>query len=269
MPGSAAAAARLGSPAVPRPADDSTDDPDDVFAAVGSLEGVPSAMAAARDGIDALLRDRGLRRVSPEQTGESLLRGAVASARLHGVDATLEQARAGSGGPVLAACVRTATQLLGLGPTWSRAPLQVLARLHAVLGAGLVPPERLGRPVHPLGVQRLHELGQALSRPTAAPGLVVAALVHAEVTTAAAFGDGLDPLLGRAAERLVLRSTGVDPASVTVPEAGHDALADDYRAALHAYAADGSGGVQRWLVHAAAAYGLGARAGGEVLAYEG
>ena len=37
-----------------------------------SLEGVPSAYAAVRDGIDVMLRDRGLRRTSPEMTAESL-----------------------------------------------------------------------------------------------------------------------------------------------------------------------------------------------------
>ena len=40
----------------------------DPLSRLASLEGVPSAYAAARDGIDALLRDRGLRRTSPETT---------------------------------------------------------------------------------------------------------------------------------------------------------------------------------------------------------
>ena len=52
-------------------------------------------MAATRDGIDALLRDRGLRRTAPELTGESLLRGAHASAVLEGSDSSLEEIRAG------------------------------------------------------------------------------------------------------------------------------------------------------------------------------
>lgn len=239
----------------------------DRLAVAGTLEGVPSAMAAARDAVDALLRDRGLRRSSPGATGESLLRGAVASARLAGSPASLEQARAGSGDAVLSACVRTHTQLLGLVPTWSRAPLQALARLHAVLGAGLVPAEDLGRPSDPGGVARLRELSSAVSAPTSAAGLVVAAIVHAEVATSGAFGGVLDPLLGRAAERLVLVGTGVDPASVTVPEAGHAEQAADYSAALQAYAHGGTAGVQLWLLHAAQAYTRGARAGGEVLAY--
>jgi len=233
----------------------------DAFAAVGSLEGVPSGMAAARAAIDAVLRDRGLRRSRPESTGESLLRGAVATARLAGVDASLDQARRGAGHPLLLACVRTSTQLLGLVPVWSRSPLQALARLHAVLAAGLVPTEQLGRPTDPQGVARLRELTAALSEPTVSPGLVVAALVHAEVATAGAFGGVFDALLGRAAERLVLVATGVDPASVTVPEEGHAQLEPAYEAALGGYG-DGTPGVQRWLLHAAQAYTIGARVGG-------
>ena len=45
---------------------------DDPLARLLDLEGVPSALAAARDGIDVVLRDRGLRRTSPETTAESL-----------------------------------------------------------------------------------------------------------------------------------------------------------------------------------------------------
>ncbi len=39
----------------------------DPLAPLLRLEGVPSAFAATRDGIDALLRDRGLRRTSSDQ----------------------------------------------------------------------------------------------------------------------------------------------------------------------------------------------------------
>ena len=46
----------------------------DPLARLAALEGVGSAMAAARDGIDALLLDRGLRRSTPDLTAESLLR---------------------------------------------------------------------------------------------------------------------------------------------------------------------------------------------------
>ncbi|MEO6512763.1 MAG: oxidoreductase, partial [Nocardioides sp.] len=70
---------------------------DDPLAGLMRLEGVPSGFAAARDGIDAMLRDRGLRRTSPEQTAESLLLGAHASAVLEGSASSLEEVRAGEG----------------------------------------------------------------------------------------------------------------------------------------------------------------------------
>ncbi len=53
-------------------------------AGIERLEGVGSAYAATRDGIDTLLRDRGLRQTSPDLTTESLLRGAHATAVLEG-----------------------------------------------------------------------------------------------------------------------------------------------------------------------------------------
>src|SRR5690606_10538270 len=76
------------------------------FPDAAALEGVPSAFAATRDGIDALLRDRGLRRSAPRTTAESLLRGAAATARLEGSDTDLETLRAGGGDAIAAAAVR-------------------------------------------------------------------------------------------------------------------------------------------------------------------
>ena len=69
----------------------------DPLAWLTDLEGVRSAYAGTRDGIDVMLRDRGLRRTSPETTAESLLRGAHASAVLEGSALSLEEVRAGEG----------------------------------------------------------------------------------------------------------------------------------------------------------------------------
>src|SRR3990170_4420039 len=80
------------------------------------LEGVPSAYAAARDGIDVMLRDRGLRRTSPEMTAESLLRGAHATAVLEGSTSTLEQVRAGEADEIAADSVRLSASMLALAP---------------------------------------------------------------------------------------------------------------------------------------------------------
>jgi hypothetical protein len=94
--------------------------------------------------------------------------------------------------------------------------------------------------------------------------MVVAAVVHAEVVAASAFASH-NAVIARAAERLVLVSTGVDPASVTVPEAGHLARRQEYAAALAAYAADQPAALHGWLLHAAAAYAAGAEAAADLV----
>jgi hypothetical protein len=109
---------------------------DDPLARLAALEGVASAMAASRDGIDALLRDRGLRRTSPELTGESLLRGAHASAVLDGSASSLDDLRSGSPDPVAGAALRVSTGLLALVPVLTRSPRQALARLHTLAAKG-------------------------------------------------------------------------------------------------------------------------------------
>ena len=221
---------------------------DDAFAAAAALEGVRSGMAAARDGIDALLRDRGLRRTGPDLTAEALLRGARASAALEGrgYDAT--------------GALRLSTELLGLLPAWRTAPLQALARMHTLLARGTAAEDQLGRPV-PTSAVRLSDLAGRLTAPTAAPALVVAAVVHAEIAAAEAFA-GHNRVLARAAERLVLVERGIDPASVTVPESGHLALTPAYLQLLDRYRVAGPGeGLQAtraWLLHCARAYARGA-----------
>lgn len=104
-----------------------------------SLEGVPSGFAGARDGIDVLLRDRGLRRTSPELTGESLLRGAHASAVLEGSASSLAEVRAGEGDEIAADAVRVSTELLSLVPVLRRQPLQAFARMHTLAARGVLP----------------------------------------------------------------------------------------------------------------------------------
>jgi hypothetical protein len=232
---------------------------DDPWAGVASLEGVGSAVAAARDGIDALLRDRGLRRTDPATTAESLLRGAWASAVLEGSTSTDEDVRSGRTDEVAAGAVRVSAQLLSLLPVLSRTPLQALARLHALAApAGSAVDDR-GRPRDPAAARRLAALARRLTAPTAAPALVVAALVHAEVATAAPFPSA-NGLVARAVERLLLVQRGVDPTSLTVPEAGHLHLRRAYESNLRAYASGTPAGVQAWVLYAAEAYTAGAQA---------
>ncbi|MBA2532466.1 MAG: oxidoreductase [Nocardioidaceae bacterium] len=236
----------------------------DIFVVAAHLEGVPSAFAAARDGIDSLLRDRGLRRSGPAATAESLLRGAQASAALEGSRFDLAEVRAGAGDATTRAAVRLSTHVLGLVPGWQRAPVQALARMHAVAAAPDTDAAQLGRPVSATGAARLQTLSRALVAPTSAPAMVVAAVVHAEIASSSAFAS-YNRLLARAAERVTLVSRGVDPASVTVPEAGHLAYQAGYAPALEAYASGLPAGATAWLLHAAAAYAAGAEAAADLV----
>lgn len=225
----------------------------DPLAPLTTLEGVPSGIAAARDGIDALLRDRGLRRTSPDLTAESLLVGAYASAVLEGSASTLEHVRAGAGDEIARDSVRLSTQVLAAAPLLSAAPLQAFARLHAVAAAGSVPPERLGRPRDEESSGRLRGLAEVLIGATSAPALLVAAVAHAELAAAAPFASH-NGLVARAVERLVLVVRGVDEKSLIVPEAGHLALRGGYESNLRGYREGGRAGVHSWLLYAAEAY---------------
>jgi hypothetical protein len=223
------------------------------------LEGVPSAFAAARDGIDALLRDRGLRRTAPDVTGESLLRGAHASAVLEGSASSLEEIRSGAGDETARDAVRVSTELLSWGPTLARSPLQVLARLHTVAAAAALPDEQLGRPRSAESAGRLRVTAEVLSAPVGLPAMLVAAVAHAELADAAPFASH-NGIVARAVERLVLVSRGVDEKSLVVPEAGHLANRAAYESNLRAYRDGGPAGVHAWLLYAAEAYAAGAEA---------
>jgi hypothetical protein len=230
----------------------------DPLSRLASLDGVPSAYAAARDGIDVMLRDRGLRSTSPGTTAESLLRGAHASAVLAGSTSSLAEIRDGGGDEVARDAVRVSAELLGLAPALTRAPLQALARIHA-LAAATQPEDRRGRPRDGAAADRLRGVGDLLTATTTAPALLLAAVVHAELATAAPFGSH-DGIVARATERLVLVSRGVDEKSLVVPEAGHLVLRAAYESNLRGYRDGGAAGVHAWLLYGAEAYAAGAEA---------
>lgn len=231
----------------------------DPLAWLVSLEGVPSAYAAARDGIDVVLRDRGLRRTSPETTAESLLRGAHASAVLEGSVSTLAELREGGGDDIAKAAVRLSTELLGLIPTVRTAPLQAFARLHAVVASGTLEPDRLGRPRGAGSADRLRDIATLVTARTDAPALMVAAVVHADLVSTAPFASH-NGIVARAAERLLLAARGVDEKSLIVPEMAHLALRAEYESNLRGYAAGTQAGVHSWLLYAAEAYAAAAEA---------
>lgn len=227
------------------------------LAGVEHLEGVVSGFAATRDGIDTMLRDRGLRSTAPQLTTESLLRGAHASGVLAGSQSSLEEVRAGTGDALAQAALRVSVELLGLVPLLSRTPLQALARLHTLAAAGSVPEDALGRPRDADAARRLRDVVALLDE--GRPALLTAAVVHAEIATGEPFGSA-DGLVARAAERLVLVGSGLDAKSLVVPEAGHLANRAAYESNLRAYASGSRAGLQAWLVYCTEAYAAGAEA---------
>lgn len=232
----------------------------DPLTALLDLPGVADAASAARAEIDRLLGHRILRRSSAEVSAESALRGARASAALAGSAYQLEAVRAGGlDDPVLAGALRVSAGLGAMVDTWRRAPLQVLARLHVLAAAGLVPAEQLGRPSAGTG-DRLTSLAALVAERSAAPALVLAGVVHAELLTLAPFGSA-DAVVARAAYRLTLIARGVDPKAVSVPEVGHLELGREYDDALDGYRVGGPDGVGGWLRHCCAAVSLGAQEG--------
>jgi Fic family protein len=229
--------------------------PDDPFAALVDLPGVPEAVAEARTAIDGLLAHRLLRRRSAEVTAESALRGARASAELEGARIELERLRgqllAGGtvalpdkderGARVVESAVRLHADLGQVLVAWRHSPRQALARLHVIAAGDLVDdPDRLGRPRttdvevdDPFGLGRAPEpvevaarldgLTRLLTAGTSAPAVVVAAVVHGELMALRPFGVA-DGLVARAAARLVLVDRGLDPKAVSAPEVGHAEL---------------------------------------------
>jgi len=227
------------------------------WAGIERLEGVGSAYAATRDGIDTMLRDRGLRQTSPDLTSDSLLRGAHASAALDGSGSSIDDVRAGTGDEIAQGALRVSVELLGLAPVFARSPAQALARLHVLAAATSVPDDERGRPRDAAAAAALRDSLGVLDADR--PALMTAALLHAELWCGAPFATA-NGIVARAAERLVLVSSGVDAKSLVVPEAGHLALRPAYESNLGAYAAGGRPGLRAWLLYAAEAYAAGAEA---------
>ena len=219
----------------------------DPLAELAELEGVPSAVVSARDAVDAVLRDRGMRIVRPEQTAAALVLGARASAEL-----TDEPDR------WLPGCVRLSTELVQLSALIRVSPGQALARAHALVAQGEVPDEELGRVRSDGQVSaRITGLNALLTAATSASAVVLAAVTHAELVAVRAFGTA-DAIVARAAEHMVLVAGGVDPRAVIVPEAGHLALRMSYEQALLGYQGGNVAGVREWLLHCTRALARGA-----------
>ena len=226
----------------------------DPFSAVAALSGVGVAAAHARDAIDVLLRQPAIRSNAAGVAAESAVRGARESAALDGAMAkNLDD-------PLVQGALRATSDVPRLAGIWRRAPGQALARIHLLVAKDLAAAETLGRPRDDIDRARFVQLLRLSAAPTAAPAVVVAALVHGELATIAPFGVA-DGVTARAAERVVLVARGVDTKAVSVPEAGHAALARAYQPLLEEYATGRPDGVSAWVRHCCEAYARGAEEG--------
>ena len=268
---------------------------------LSDLDGVGEAVEAAREACTQLRWHQALRRRIPECAAESRVRGATASALLEGAEPAGSEGSVGvvrdlmrgavpwaarGRDPVwrvLAGAVRATAATEHVGPAQLRSPAQLLASLHTAAAAGLLPPDRVGRPRGPgEGAAGEEVLGAAPDAAEAAGRLglvheilrevpdgrvsvlVAGAVVHAELAVARPFAVA-NGVVARAVERVVTRVGGLDSTGVAVLEVGHaDRAGTDYRGALAAYASGEPDGVRLWLLHCAEAVRRGAAEGTRV-----
>jgi hypothetical protein len=226
------------------------------------LPGVADAAEAARMALGKAHRHRANLRNWPVTAAESAGRGARSSSALDGGGIELGAA-SGAGDPVLAGALRVgqateggATNLVG---AWQRAPLQALARLHALAAADLVADESLGRPRQsPEVAARLDLVTRLVTGGSAVSAPVLAAVAHGELLSLEPFGSA-DGVVARAVSRLVTIATGLDPHGLGVPEVFWLRRAGEYRTAAAGFATGSPDGVGAWLVMCSRALEAGAR----------
>jgi hypothetical protein len=229
------------------------------------LPGVEGAVTAARVAIDEVHRHPANRRGWAATAAEASVRAARASAAVAGARATIPHG-AEVTDPLLKGALRVAEALGPLLATWRRAPLQALARLHVLAAADLVGPdvERLGRPVAGDATSaRLDMLSRIVvewgteGRDTI-PGPVQTAVVHGELLTLAPFGTA-DGVVARAAARLSMIGSGLDPKGLVVPEVAYFRAQREYAAAAAGFASGRPDRVGAWIVFCCRALETGAR----------
>lgn len=160
--------------------------------------------------------------------------------------------------PILAGALRVSAAIGGLAAVWRRAPLQALARLHTLAAADLTPTDQLGRPRGAAGLgDRLAQLADAVTgAPWSAP--VMVAVVHGELLALRPFGSA-DGVVARAAARLTMVATGLDPQALTAPEVGYLRAGERYRRAANGFATGEPDAVAAWIGAVCSALRAGAR----------
>lgn len=224
----------------------------DLLAPLLVLPGIAEAAETARAALGRSHRHRTNLRNWPVTAAESAVRGARCSSVLDGGGVELGDAVRGPDDPVLAGALRAgqaieggATNLVGV---WQRAPLQALARLHALAAAGLTVDAELGRPRPvPEVVARLDLVTRLTTGGSSVPAAVLAAVVHGELLTLEPFGSA-DGVVARAVSRLVTIASGLDPHGLGVPEVYWMRRAQQYRDTSAAFATGEPGGVGAWIL---------------------
>lgn len=240
----------------------------DPLAPLLALPGVAQAGEAAREALGKAHRHRANLRGWPKTAAEASLRAARASSVLDGgplrfsEDGANESRDAGSD-PILAGALRVAEALEGgegaLVGVWRRAPLQAIARLHALAAADLGGGGELGRPRGDIDVgRRLELLADIATGLTRVPATVLAAVVHGELLTLQPFGTA-DGVVARGVSRLVTIASGLDPHGLGVPEVHWMRRPGDYRAAARGFASGTPEGLTAWLVLSSEGLDAGAR----------
>ncbi|GAA0648798.1 oxidoreductase [Streptomyces thermocarboxydovorans] len=252
----------------------------DPLAALASLPGVADSVESVRKAVDRVYGHRVMRRRSNEITSEAALRGARGSAALAGADWALEEVRRRTDfsgddeARTMGAALRLTAEAGQLLSIWRQSPLRVLARLHLVAAADKAEqvgrPRKEGEPVdEPLltlelpGAAEMHGrldgLAEVIIAGGSAPALVTAAIVHGELLALRPFVSH-NGLVARAAERIVLVGSGLDPKSVCPAEVGYAELGREaYLSALEGYVSGTPEGVAAWIAHCGRAVELGAR----------
>ncbi|MDA3624854.1 oxidoreductase [Saccharopolyspora oryzae] len=224
------------------------------------LDGVADAVAEARAAIDEVHRHPANRRGWPTTAAEASVRAARASAAIAGGAAEIPESGEVSD-PLLAGSLRIAEAMGALLPTWQRAPRQALARMHVLAAADLVEdPDELGRPQSdPVVAERLDLLAEIITDPQAqGPGPVLAAVVHGELLALQPFGLA-NGVIARAAARLSVIGSGLDPKGLVVPEVAYFRRQEEYAELALGFATGDPDQVAQWIVYCCKALESGAR----------
>ncbi|GLF96011.1 Fic family protein [Streptomyces yaizuensis] len=256
--------------------------PGDPLAALAVLPGVADSVAGVRKAVDRVYGHRIMRRRSAEVTAEAALRGARGSAALSGADWALEEVRRRSDfgrdpeGRTVGAALRLAAESGQLLSVWRQSPLRVLARLHLLAAGGAADDGAVGRPrlagepvdepliEAPLPAAaemsgRLEGLSGLIVAGGEAPALVTAAVAHGELLALRPFASD-NGLVARAAQRIVLIGSGLDPKGICPAEVGHaEQGRAAYAAAFDGYLSGTPEGMAAWIAHCGRAVELGAR----------